>query len=61
MSGWCIAGAALVLRAIRAATRDELAAVDGVGSIIADALMNWFAVDWHVAIIDRRGRMPGCS
>ena len=39
--------------AIRAATRDELAAVDGVGGIIADALIDWFAVDWHVDIIDR--------
>ncbi|MEA9986543.1 MULTISPECIES: NAD-dependent DNA ligase LigA [Subtercola] len=41
------------LDAIRAATRDELAAVDGVGGIIADALIDWFAVDWHVEIIDR--------
>jgi DNA ligase (NAD+) len=41
------------LDAIRAATRDELAAVDGVGGIIADALIDWFSVDWHVEIIDR--------
>jgi DNA ligase (NAD+) len=41
------------LDAIRAATRDELAAVDGVGGIIADALIAWFEVDWHVEIIDR--------
>jgi DNA ligase (NAD+) len=40
------------LDAIRAATRDELAAVDGVGPIIADALIDWFAVDWHVDIVD---------
>lgn len=39
--------------AIREATRDELASVEGVGGIIADALGDWFAVDWHVAIIDR--------
>ncbi|MGV8884202.1 MAG: NAD-dependent DNA ligase LigA [Microbacteriaceae bacterium] len=38
---------------IRAATREELAAVDGVGGIIADALIEWFAVDWHVDILDR--------
>jgi DNA ligase (NAD+) len=38
--------------AIRAATRDELAAVDGVGGIIADALIDWFAVDWHQQIIE---------
>ena len=41
------------LDAIRAATRDELAAVDGVGSIIADALLDWFEVDWHQEIIRR--------
>ncbi|MEF2976970.1 NAD-dependent DNA ligase LigA [Subtercola sp. YIM 133946] len=41
------------LDAIRAASREELAAVDGVGGIIADALIDWFAVDWHVEIIDR--------
>ena len=39
--------------AIRAATREQLAAVDGVGGIIADALIDWFVVDWHVEIIDR--------
>jgi DNA ligase (NAD+) len=38
---------------IRAATRDELAAVEGVGGIIADAIIDWFTVDWHVDIIDR--------
>jgi len=41
------------LDAIRAASRDELAAVDGVGGIIADALIDWFAVDWHEDIITR--------
>lgn len=41
------------LEAIRAASREELAAVDGVGGIIADALTDWFAVDWHVEIVDR--------
>jgi DNA ligase (NAD+) len=39
--------------AIRNATRDELAAVEGVGGIIADALIDWFAVDWHQDIIQR--------
>ena len=40
------------LGAIRAASREELAAVDGVGRIIADALIDWFAVDWHAEIVD---------
>ena len=41
------------LDAIRAASRDELAAVDGVGGIIADSLLDWFEVDWHREIVDR--------
>ncbi|MCU1529707.1 MAG: ligase LigA [Frondihabitans sp.] len=41
------------LDAIRAASREELAAVDGVGGIIADALIDWFEVEWHRDIIDR--------
>jgi DNA ligase (NAD+) len=41
------------LDAIRWASREELAAVDGVGGIIADALIDWFAVDWHREIIER--------
>ncbi|WP_154605148.1 NAD-dependent DNA ligase LigA [Arthrobacter sp. AQ5-05] len=32
--------------------REHLANVDGVGSIIADALIEWFAVDWHLEIVD---------
>ena len=43
------------LDAIRAARGDELAAVDGVGTIIADALIDWFEVDWHQEIIRRWG------
>lgn len=41
------------LDAIRAASLDELAAVDGVGAIIAEAVQEWFAVDWHVEIVER--------
>jgi len=41
------------LDAIRSATRDELAAVEGVGGIIADAVLDWFEVDWHREIIQR--------
>ena len=41
------------LDAIRSATRDELAAVEGVGGIIADAVLDWFDVDWHREIIER--------
>jgi DNA ligase (NAD+) len=53
-----VAGRALAdyfgsIDAIRSATREELAAVEGVGGIIADALIDWFAVDWHQDIIAR--------
>lgn len=39
--------------AIRSATREELAAVEGVGAIIADAVIAWFEVDWHREIVER--------
>lgn len=44
------------LDAIRAASRDELAAVDGVGGIIADAVRDWFEVDWHREIVEQWAR-----
>lgn len=39
--------------AIRAASEEELAGVDGVGPTIAAALKEWFAEDWHREIVDR--------
>ncbi|MFB3979335.1 NAD-dependent DNA ligase LigA [Microbacterium proteolyticum] len=41
------------LDAIRQASREELAAVEGVGGIIADAVIDWFEVDWHREIVER--------
>ena len=41
------------LDAIRAASREDLAAVEGVGGIIADSLLDWFTIDWHVEIVER--------
>ncbi|HLT82891.1 MAG TPA: helix-hairpin-helix domain-containing protein, partial [Phototrophicaceae bacterium] len=45
--------------AIRSATREELAAVDGVGPTIADAVIDWFAEpgpgeepNWHLEVIE---------
>lgn len=40
------------LAAIRSATVDELAEVEGVGAIIAEAFLGWFEVDWHRDIVD---------
>ena len=39
------------LAAIEEASADALAAVDGVGPTIATSLRDWFAVDWHRAIV----------
>ena len=39
--------------AIRKASVGELADAEGVGPVIADAVVEWFAVDWHVAIVDK--------
>lgn len=40
------------LDAIRGAELEELSAVDGIGSTIAASIRDWFAVDWHVEIVD---------
>ena len=39
------------MRALRAASREELAGVEGVGPVIADAVLEWFEVDWHRDIV----------
>ncbi|MFD1212433.1 NAD-dependent DNA ligase LigA [Arthrobacter sp. GCM10027362] len=39
--------------AIRAASEEQLAEVDGVGPTIAASLTEWFGVDWHLEILDR--------
>lgn len=40
--------------AVRAETaREDLAEVDGVGSIIANSLVDWFNVGWHQRIVER--------
>ena len=42
--------------AIRAATEEQIAAAEGVGPTIAEAVIEWFAEDWHVEIVDRWAR-----
>jgi DNA ligase (NAD+) len=39
--------------AIAAATADQLIAADDVGPTIAAAVIDWFAVDWHQAIVTK--------
>lgn len=41
------------LPAIREASVGDLAAVDGVGTVIAESVVTWFEVDWHQEIVDR--------
>jgi DNA ligase (NAD+) len=41
------------LPAIRAASVQELSDTDGVGAVIGQAVVDWFAVDWHAAIVDK--------
>ncbi|MGB0961765.1 MAG: NAD-dependent DNA ligase LigA [Mycobacterium sp.] len=41
------------LDAIAAASEDQLAATEGVGPTIAAAVIAWFTVGWHRAIIDK--------
>lgn len=38
---------------LRAASAEELAAVDGIGSTLAEAIIDWFSVDWHNAIVEK--------
>ena len=40
------------LPAIAEAGVDELVKADGVGPTLAEAVVEWFAVDWHRAIVD---------
>jgi len=39
--------------AIRAATVEQLAAVEGVGPVIADQVLAWFEVGWHRDIVEK--------
>jgi DNA ligase (NAD+) len=41
------------LDAIAAASAEDLAAAEGVGPTIAASIIEWFGVDWHVAIVDK--------
>ena len=41
------------LAAIRAASVEQLADAEGVGQVIGEAVVEWFAVGWHAAIADK--------
>ena len=48
-----IAAAFGSMEAVRSAPLEELAAIEGVGEVIAQSLHEWFDVEWHVEIVDR--------
>jgi len=48
-----LAGEFASLQAIEDASEEQLAAVEGVGPTIAAAVVEWFTVDWHRAIVDK--------
>jgi DNA ligase (NAD+) len=39
--------------AIAQATVEELAAVDGIGNVIAESIQEWFSEKWHQAIVKK--------
>jgi DNA ligase (NAD+) len=41
------------MSAIREASEDKLAAAEGVGPTIAEAVIEWFREPWHVEIVDK--------
>jgi len=41
------------MAAIRQASEEQLAATEGVGPTIAEAVTAWFEVDWHREIVDK--------
>jgi len=44
------------IEAIRKASVEQLAAVEGIGLTIAEAVREWFTVDWHLSIVDKWNR-----
>ena len=38
---------------IESASLEELAAVEGVGPVVAQAVVDWFAVDWHRELVEK--------
>jgi len=41
------------LEAVEAASEEQLASTEGVGPTIAAAVIEWFTVDWHRAIVEK--------
>ena len=48
------------VKAISEASAEELAAIDGVGQIIAESIVEWFGVKWHKEIITKWEKAGVC-
>ena len=47
------------VEALSSASEEELSAVDGIGPTLAASITEWFAVDWHRAIVEK-WQAAGC-
>jgi DNA ligase (NAD+) len=54
-----VAAAFPSIDALQAASAEELGAVPGIGPTLAQAISEWFEVDWHRAIVEK-WRAAGC-
>ena len=54
-----VAAAFPSIDALRSASAEQLAAVEGIGPTLVAAIQEWFGVDWHVAIVDK-WQAAGC-
>jgi DNA ligase (NAD+) len=48
------------VKAISESTAEELAAIDGVGQVIAESIVEWFGVKWHKEIISKWEKAGVC-
>ena len=55
-----VAAAFPSIEALRTASADELAAVEGIGPTLVAAIRDWFEVDWHREIV-RKWEEAGCE
>lgn len=54
-----VAAAFPSIDALRSASLEELSAVPGIGPTLAQAITEWFGVDWHNAIVEK-WKAAGC-
>ncbi len=54
-----VAAAFNSIEALGAASLDELSVVEGIGPVIGEAIVEWFAEDWHRAIV-AKWQAAGC-